>query len=100
MIWPVRVPADAQVHACGPVVRVSVGHPAYPLFCPVCDEPIGDEPMVLVYVGVEPDNRRDGWMRGAGIPVHAVCTNMPKEGFDAEPIDGTGDGDALAEAVG
>lgn len=85
MTWPVRVPAETRVHTCGPVVTVNRDHPASSCICPVCDEEIGNRPMVLVYVGAMPEQReRPAFKTGAGIPVHAEHTDSPDEDSEDE----------------
>ena len=73
---PVRVPVGAEVHEVGGVRHVSTSHPLYDQPCPVCDVILGDQPLTLVYVGVESESRKTaGWMTGAAVAVHVACTH-------------------------
>jgi hypothetical protein len=71
-VIPVRVPVGAEVHEVGGVRHVASSHPLYGELCPVCDQILGDQPITLVYVGVEAESRKTaGWMTGAAV----ACTH-------------------------
>jgi hypothetical protein len=55
-------------------------HWVYVADCPVCDEGISDEPYVLVFVGIDPEDRKDsGWTNGGAVVVHAACAGVSDE---------------------
>jgi hypothetical protein len=76
MMIPVRVPAEARpvlVEGFDPE-EIGPDHPLYDWPCPVCDHPLGEQPVVLILAGIEPADRKDtGFVTGAGIPVHEEC---------------------------
>lgn len=75
---PVRVPADTMPTVLDEPRVLPDGHPARLIPCAACAELIGVvRPMVLVYVGTVPAQRRPGGsMRGTGVPVHADCAGI------------------------
>lgn len=80
---PVRVPADLTIHTVGGVRSLDPDHPLYVADCPVCDRMLQDHPIILVAVGIAPEDRKDsGWTTGAAVAVHAACTRG-KDGTDA-----------------
>lgn len=68
---PVRVQPGTTVHRVGNPMTLDPGHPLFTEFCPVCDNPFHDSPLVLVYVGAEP-GRHTSW-RACAVAVHEVC---------------------------
>ncbi|WP_137991234.1 hypothetical protein [Streptomyces vilmorinianum] len=87
MIIPVRVHADAQVHTVGGIRELQPDHPLYSEHCPVCDFLLGTQPITLVFVGIEPEDRKDtGWTTGGAVAVHAACAGLADE--DREQTDG------------
>ena len=80
---PVRVPADLK-----PVLAherrwpAHRGHPLDACPCPVCDEPLGDKVIVLVFAGIMPEDRKENpvgrWTTGGAVAVHAVCAGVPE----------------------
>lgn len=72
MVLPVRVPVDAPIHRLD-AGTISDDHPLAFRPCPVCCQPLhGSRPVVLVYVGMRPEDRRpSGWARGFAVAVHA-----------------------------
>lgn len=52
--------------------------------CPVCSETMADRgcPVVLVFAGIIPEDRREGpgrWTNGVAVAVHARCAGVPEE---------------------
>jgi hypothetical protein len=76
----VEVPAETRAATIGPVYALVITDQAYFLRCPVCGERLGGEPIINVYLGVHPDDRKDqGQMYGGVIAVHALCTDLPEQ---------------------
>ncbi len=75
---PVRVPADAPLHIAMEPRVLRPSHPLQEWGCAVCDEPFAELPVVLVYVGADPEQRARGGevLRGAGVAVHAACAGI------------------------
>lgn len=72
---PVRVPVNAPTYLVGGERHLTPEHPLYDSPCPVCDRPLEDQPITLVYVGMEAEGRKDaGWTNGAAVAVHVACT--------------------------
>lgn len=69
---PVRVHPDVVPHVVRDDFRLTPDHPLYAEFCPVCDLPLGGQPVALVFVGRDPDDR-GGW-GAAAVAVHTACT--------------------------
>lgn len=73
---PVRVNADLRPVLASPrIMEAHRNHPVDPLPCPVCDEPLGEYPTILVFVGSLPGDSQ----MGAAIPVHVRCTGYTEE---------------------
>lgn len=71
---PVRVPADITVPITGGIKTIDHDHLYAKVPCPVCDEPTPGTAVVLVVVGIEPEDRKDsGWTNGGAVIVHADC---------------------------
>ena len=73
---PVRVPADMKATRAVDRVfaPVATGHWLEETPCPVCDEPVGVLPSVLIFVGISPEDRKPaGWTTGAAVAVHQEC---------------------------
>lgn len=51
--------------------------------CPVCDGSLtGGGPVVLVFAGIQAEDRKEGanrWTTGAAVAVHAECAGVPEE---------------------
>lgn len=78
---PVRVPATLLPVLAGER-RMSIrrDHPLYDEPCPACDGPLGEGVTVLVFAGIDPENRKPaGWTTGAAVAVHASCAGVPAE---------------------
>lgn len=77
---PVRVASDAQpVLASERLITMQVDHPMYFQPCPVCDRHLGAQDVVLVLVGIAPEDRKPaGFTNGAAVPVHASCAGVPE----------------------
>jgi hypothetical protein len=74
---PVRVPAGLK-----PTLANGRRFPAADGWCPVCDETLAEGPVVLVFCGIAPADRREGenrWTNGGAVAVHAVCAGVPDE---------------------
>jgi hypothetical protein len=78
-VIPVRVPALAKpVLASDRVFDIAPGHPLSDQDCPVCDGPLVGHPVVLVFVGIAPDDRKPaGFTTGGAVTVHEACTVGP-----------------------
>lgn len=84
---PVRVPHDAPLYTTGGILRLQPDHPLHDTPCPVCDAHLADAPLTLVYVGVEPGDRKEhGWMTGSAVTVHAACARVAPESDDAPDL--------------
>ena len=83
---PVRVPATMMpVLANERRFTIDPDHPLAGEFCPACDKPLVRQPAVLVFVGIDPEDRKPaGWTTGGAVAVHAVCAGVPEE----EPVTG------------
>jgi hypothetical protein len=78
---PVRVRMDTR-----PVLatdRVTDLQPTHPLAlsetpCPACDGPLAGTKVVLVFVGIAPEDRERAseWGTGAAVTVHATCAGV------------------------
>ena len=79
---PVRVPADAKpVLASERAFDIAPDHPLSGQDCPVCDGPLMGQPVVLVFAGIGPDDRKPGgWTTGAAVAVHEACAVGPGMG--------------------
>lgn len=79
---PVRVPAATMpVLASERRFAANRGHPLDEYPCPVCDGPLGERVIVLVFVGIAPEDRKPGgYTVGGSVAVHAVCAGVPEEG--------------------
>lgn len=78
---PVRIPAFF-IPSLASECRMSLGqgHPLFNDLCPVCDEPLGTMAIVLVAIGIPPENRKSaGYTTGAAVAVHAVCAGVPEQ---------------------
>ena len=84
---PVRVPADLKpVLANERRFSIAPDHPLADESCPACDRPLTGSPTVLVFVGIDPEDRKPaGWTTGGAVAVHAVCAGVP----DSEPAEAT-----------
>lgn len=90
MIIPVRVRVDAPLTTVGDARQLRPDHPLYRADCPVCDERLADEPMVLVYIGIPPyDRKESGWTTGSAVAVHAACARVDAPA--AQPADAPAD---------
>lgn len=72
---PVRISNDLQ-----PVLANSRRFPSADGWCPVCDETLAEGPVVLVFCGIAPIDRKEGenrWTTGGAVAVHAVCAGVP-----------------------
>ncbi|PZG04949.1 hypothetical protein C1I95_32985 [Micromonospora craterilacus] len=79
LLIPIRVPATASVHTEGGIRTLDPDHPLYDRPCPVCGGRLGVQLVVLVYVGVCPDDRKSaGYHTGAAVAVHAACAVGPE----------------------
>ena len=83
---PVRVSASLMpVLAAERRFTIAADHPLAAGFCPVCDGPLTGQPVVLVFVGIEPEDRKPaGFTTGAAVAVHAVCAGVSED----EPVTG------------
>jgi hypothetical protein len=81
MIIPVRVPAALMpVLANERRFAAGRGHPLDAHPCPVCDKPIGEGVSVLVFAGIDPEDRKPGgWTTGEAVAVHALCAGVPEQ---------------------
>lgn len=70
---PVRVDPSITPHVVRSGFVIEPGHPLHSTGCPVCDEPLHEQSVSLVFVGREPDDR--GWT-GAAVAVHDGCTGV------------------------
>lgn len=74
---PVRVPVDAPLTTMGGVRTLGVGHFANDDVCPVCDQPLANTPITLVFVGIAPEDRKEsGWTTGGSVIVHGACAGL------------------------
>lgn len=77
---PVRIPADLM-----PVLAGERRWPAANGWCPVCNDSLANgRPVVLVFCGIDPEDRKEGpnrWTTGGAVAVHAQCAGVP----DGEP---------------
>ena len=65
-----------------PVLANERRFPSADGWCPVCDETLEEGPVVLVFCGITPSDRKDGpnrWTNGSAVAVHAVCAGVPRE---------------------
>jgi hypothetical protein len=87
VIIPVRVPADAKpVLASERRMAMQSDHPLYGHPCPVCDRDLGGEVTVLVFAGIDPEDRKpSGWSTGEAVAVHAACAGVPEEEPETPP---------------
>ena len=73
---PVRVPSDML-----PVLASERRFPKADGWCPVCDEALDDgAPVVLVFCGIAPEDRKEGpgrWTTGGAVAVHSACAGVP-----------------------
>ncbi|WP_428957882.1 hypothetical protein [Streptomyces sp. cg35] len=97
VVIPVRVPASIMPTVIGSPRALDSGHPLAEHACAVCSVSIGARPVVSVYVGTEPEQRRlGGAMRGVALPVHAdcagasTCDSCPACGHRAYPYPSEG----------
>lgn len=80
MIIPIRTRVDAPITVTGPGRELAPDHPLAERSCPVCDGPLAIGPVVIVLVGIAPEDRKpSGWTTGAGVAVHAECTAPPAD---------------------
>ena len=79
---PVRVPALMEPVLASPRrFTIAADHPLAAGFCPVCDGPLTGQPVVLVFVGIAPEDRKPaGFTTGGAVAVHAACTGVPEQG--------------------
>lgn len=79
----VRIPADFRPHISPRLFNISdpdpdTGkmHPLAEHYCPVCDQLlVVDGRILLVPVGISPDDRKDsGWTNAGCVAVHLACT--------------------------
>lgn len=83
LLIPVRVRANVEpVLAADEPFQMAPHHPAYESPCPCCGGPLGAAPIVLVVVGIPPENRPTGpsptaACNGAAVPVHHACARRP-----------------------
>lgn len=48
--------------------------------CPACDGPLAGTKVVLVFVGIAPENRKEiGYTTGGSVTVHAECAGVPAD---------------------
>jgi len=80
-VIPVRVPASlVPVLASERRMAANRGHPIDGFPCPVCDRPLGERVIVLVFAGIAPEDRKpSGFTTGGAVAVHAVCAGVPEE---------------------
>lgn len=79
-------------------LNVQPGHPLYEAPCPVCDGLLGETATVLVFAGIEPQDRKPGgYTTGAAVAVHAFCAGVPGEEPEALTADA---GVTCADLVG
>lgn len=78
---PVRVEATMMpVLANERRFTIAPDHPLAAGSCPVCDGPLTDGVTVLVFVGIDPEDRKPaGWTTGGAVAVHAACAGVPDE---------------------
>ncbi len=74
MSIPVRVNPAIRAHVARSGFEIAADHPLADQDCPVCDLPLTDGPVSLVYVGRSPEDR-GGWT-AASVPVHDACTDV------------------------
>lgn len=74
---PIRVPVDAPVHVMDKQFTIAPDHPLADAYCQVCDQLLSDGPVVLVFVGIAPeDHKPAGWTTGAAVAIHQACTGQ------------------------
>ena len=79
-VIPVRVPAGAKPTLGSE--RVIDLNPTHPIAlsetpCPACDGPLAGTKVVLVFVGIAPEDRKEsGWTTGGAVTVHATCAGV------------------------
>lgn len=73
-VIPVRVDPAVKAHVVSSGRLLGPDHPLADSLCPVCDEPLGADPISLVYVGRFPDDPH-GWT-AASVAVHDACTDV------------------------
>jgi len=74
-VIPVRVSNDMK-----PVLANDRRWPAADGYCPVCDGTLENGPVVLVFCGIAPGDRKDGadrWTTGGAVAVHELCAGVP-----------------------
>jgi hypothetical protein len=76
---PVRVPAGLKpVLATEDRRVIEPGHPLAAEFCPACHKPLAGTAVVLVFVGINPrDRKATGWTAGSAVAVHETCAVGP-----------------------
>jgi hypothetical protein len=86
---PVRIPAYARpVLASERVIDLAPTHPLAlsEVPCPVCDGPLAGTKVVLVFVGIAPEDRKSaGWTTGAAVTVHEACSASGPWKGETEP---------------
>jgi hypothetical protein len=79
---PVRVRMDTKpVIAVDKVIDLSPTHPIAlsETPCPACDGPLAGTKVVLVFVGIAPEDRERAsgeWGTGGAVTVHAACAGV------------------------
>lgn len=87
MIIPVRVQTDSPITHLGGIRNLRPDHPLAQHPCPVCDGPLTDAPVTLVFVGIDPRARAEAktWCTGAAVAVHADCAGFSQLPTDDRP---------------
>lgn len=76
---PVRIKSDTKpVIPTDRVITMNPDHPLAHTQCPVCDVQLVARPVVLVFVGIAPEDREraTGYATGAAVTVHADCAGV------------------------
>jgi hypothetical protein len=77
-VIPIRARIDSPITTFGVRPPVRPHHPLADTPCPVCDGPLTDRPITLVFVGVDPEQRAEGksWAAAGAVAVHADCAGI------------------------
>jgi hypothetical protein len=84
-----RVPADFKPYLNPRLFDISERegepspHPLAAHYCPACDQPLAAYgQIVLVPVGIAPEDRKDGgWANAGCVAVHLACSGYTEEGI-------------------
>lgn len=80
---PVRVPAELKVTTVGGVRTLPPDSQLHGEPCPACGDPLHIRPIVLVAIGISPEDRKPGgYTTGGAVAVHADCAGTPDDEMD------------------